>query len=113
MQKTTITLPDGDVTITLEDAQRIKAAVEEYLAAERPPLDKSVTAPENASIDCEGTVRMGAWILQSSLSPSELDLTFPIMITESVRVYAAIRIKHVGTNWKALRTERITAHKQY
>ena len=68
LKETTIKVANRDLIITVHDAERIKLTVENYLAKARPKLKPSVPGPGEVFIDCLGTVRMGAWILESSFS---------------------------------------------
>ena len=78
LKETTLKVANRDLIITLHDAERIKLTVEKYLAKARPKLEPSVPGPDEVFIDCRGTVRMGAWILESSSFSAEPELRLAV-----------------------------------
>jgi hypothetical protein len=108
------TLPLGGATrvITLDDARRIKTVLETYLATAKPKLDPPVTPPGDAFIDCEGTVRLGAWILERSYSaPRELRLTYRAVTNDLFIVRQEARLVPVKNGWKIAGIHRVTYHR--
>jgi hypothetical protein len=113
LKETTIKVANRDLIITLHDAERIKLAVGKYLAKARPELKPSVPGPGKVFIDCRGTVRMGAWILESSFSAEpELRLTFRIHNGEYLIVRREIRVQQAGGQWKVVGDGRATYHRE-
>jgi len=113
-QQTTLTIRDRDWIITLKDAQDIRAAVDQYLATARPPLQEGVSRPGDVHIDFGGTVRMGDWMLEPSYSePADVLLTLLVEENALVRIDQVIEIKRVGPQWKAIGTSVRTAHRRY
>lgn len=112
LKETTLKVANRDLTITLHDAEQIRLTVEKYLARARPEPKPSVPAPGEAFIDCRGTVRMGAWILESSFSAEpELRLTFRIHDSEYLIVRREIRVRQAGGRWKVVGDGRTTYHR--
>ena len=111
MEKTTIDLGKEVVTITLQDAQQIRAAANKYLVKNKSKFDKQVTPPGDPFIDCEGTVRMGVWMLEQSFSDPELQLTYLIAWNQWARFGEYIRIKRVAGRWKAVGKGDFSAHR--
>jgi len=109
MHQTTLKLGDGDLVVTLPEAQRIRAAVQQFLIAEKPRMEESILWPGEPFIDCEGTVRMGAWILEPS-GDSGLRLTYRVATTHSNIVREEIQINHVGERWEAVSRGQVIHH---
>ena len=113
LKETTIKVANRDLIITLQDAERIKLTVENYLAKARPKLKPSVPGPGEVFIDCGGTVRMGAWILESTFSAEpELRLTFRIHNSEYLIVRREIRVRQAEGQWKVVGDGRVTYHRK-
>ncbi len=113
LKETTLKIANRDVIITLDDAQRIKLTVEKYLAKAQPKLKPSVTRPGEVIIDCLGTVRMGAWILESSFSAeAELRLTFRTHNGQYLIVRREIRLRQSEGQWKVIGNGSVTYHRQ-
>lgn len=112
LKETTIKVANRDLTITLADAERIKLAVEKYLAKVRPKQKPSVPGPGEVFIDCQGTPRMGAWILEPSFSAPELRLTFRTHNGEYLIVRREIRLRQAEGQWKVVGEERVTYHRE-
>ena len=114
LKETTIKVANRDLIITLHDAERIKLTVEKYLAKTRPKLKPSVPGPGAVFIDCWGTVRMGAWILESSFfsAEPELRLTFRIHNSEYLIVRREIRVRQVEGQWKVVGDGSVTYHRE-
>ena len=69
-------------------------------------------APGEVFIDCQGTARMGAWILESAYAADpELRLTFRVHTGEGLIVRQIIRLQWVGGGWRATGTDIATAHR--
>lgn len=113
-QETTLKVANRDLIITLHDAERIKLTVEKYLAKTRPKLKPSVPGPDEVFIDGRGTVRMGAWILESSLfsAEPELRLTVRIHNSEYLIVRREIRVQQTEGQWKVVADGRVTYHRE-
>jgi hypothetical protein len=108
------TLPLAGATrvITLDDARRMKSVLETYLAKTKPALDPPVRPPGDPFIDCEGTVRLGAWILEQSYSaPRELRLTYRAVTNELFIVRQEARLVPVKNGWKIGGISRVTYHR--
>lgn len=111
LKETTIKVANREQIITLQDAEQIKLAVENYLAAEKPKLEPSVSGPGKVFIDCQGTVRMGEWILESSFSGRpELRLTFRILTSAHFIVRQEINLRQAEGQWKVLGSSCVTYH---
>jgi hypothetical protein len=111
LEKTTIQVANRDLVITRQDAERIRLTVEKYLAEKKPKLEPSVTGPGPAFIDCEGTVRMGAWILQSAHSgKQELKMTYRVRTNDLLLVQQVIELKQVAGRWKVAGIDVETFH---
>ena len=108
-QQTTLRLGDSDVVVTLDDARAIRAAVEKYLIEKKPKLEDEVYWPPDPFIDCEGVVRMGAWVLAPT-SDGELRLAFRVVKSELMMVTREITIQRAGEKWKAVSTGRVLWH---
>jgi len=114
LKETTLKVANRDLIITLHDAERIKLTVEKYLAKAKPKLKPSVPGPGEVSIDCLGTVRMGAWILESSFSAEpELRLTVRIHNGEYLIVRREIRVQQAEGQWKVVGDGRVTYHREH
>ncbi|HVR99589.1 MAG TPA: hypothetical protein VMW27_23395 [Thermoanaerobaculia bacterium] len=114
LQEATVKYGNSDLLITLPDAELIKQAVEEYLAKEKTKLDPSVTGPGEVFITCDGKVRMGAWLLESSSSDEpELHLTFLIPTGANFRIYEVVSLRQVERQWQVEGVGRRTAHLKY
>ena len=114
LKQTTLKVANRDLIITLQDAERIKLAVQDYLTKLRPKQKPSVPAPGEVSIDCWGTVRMGEWILESSVfsREPELRLTIRIHNGEYLIVRREIRMRQTEGKWKVVGDGRVTYHRQ-
>jgi len=115
LKQTTLKVANRDLIITLQDAERIKLAVQEYLTKLRPKQKASVPAPrDEVSIDCWGTVRMGEWILESSVfsREPELRLTIRIHNSEILIVRRELRLRETDGQWKIVGDGRVTYHRQ-
>jgi hypothetical protein len=111
MKQTTLKMGKRDVVITLQEAEQIKLTVERYLAEEKPELEPSVFGPGPVFIDCQGTVRMGAWILESSgPTEPELELTFRVLRSELFMVRQEIELRRWRGRWKVTGIDRVTYH---
>lgn len=111
LKETTIKVAGRDMVFTLADAEKIKLIVDRYLAEERPKLEPSVFGPGDAFIDCRGTVRMGAWILESAYSDEpELGLAFRIFTSEHFIVRQVIGLRQENGEWKVAGVGRVTSH---
>jgi hypothetical protein len=97
------------MTIALADAERIGVVAERYLAEESsstaslPPLTYVV-------IDCHGTVRLGAWILEATSTQSEVRLSYRVETTAVSILREEMTIQRVGNDWKVLRMGRAIHH---
>ena len=112
LKETTIRVANRELIITLRDAERIKLAVEKYLANAKPKLKPSQPGPGEVFIDCRGTVRMGAWILESSFSAKpELRVTFRIHNGEYLIVRREIRLQQADGQWKVVGDGSVTYHR--
>jgi len=113
LKQTTVKVANRDLIITLHDAEQIKLTVEKYLVKARPKLKPSVPGPGEVFIDCWGTVRMGAWILESSFSDEpELRLTFRLHNSEYLIVRREIRVRQAEGQWKVVGDGRVTYHRE-
>lgn len=113
LKQTTVKVANRDLLITLDDAEQIKLIVEKYLVKARPKQKPSVPGPGEVFIDCRGTVRMGAWILESSFSAEpELRLTFRIHNGEYLIVRREIRLQQAEGQWKVVGDRRVTYHRK-
>jgi hypothetical protein len=113
-QETTIKVAGREQTVTLQDAERIKQTVERYLAEKKPKLEPNVFGPGEVFIDCEGVVRMGAWLLESSsLSGEGPSLSFRVLTNENFIVRQVIGLKLVEGQWEVTGVDRVTAHRSY
>jgi hypothetical protein len=112
LKETTLKVANRDLVITLQEAERIKLAVQKYLAKAGAKLKPSVPRPGEVFIDCQGTVRMGAWILESSFSAEpELRLTYRIHNSEFLIVRREIRLQQAEGQWKVVGDGRATYHR--
>jgi hypothetical protein len=114
LKETSLKVANRDLIITLHDAERIKLTVEKYLSEARPKLKLSVPGPGEVSIDCLGTVRMGAWILESSFfsAEPELRLTSRIHNGEYLIVRREIKLQQAEGQWKVIGSDRVTYHRE-
>jgi hypothetical protein len=113
LKETTIKVANRDLVITLNDAERIKLTVEKYLGKARPKLKPSEPGLGEVFIDCGGTVRMGAWILESAFSAApELRLTFRVHNSEYLIVRREIRLQQAEGQWKVVGDGRATYHRK-
>ena len=113
LKETTFKVANRDLIITLNDAKRIKLTVEKYLAKARPKLKPSMPGPDEVFIDCPGTVRMGAWILEPTFSGEpELRLTVRIHNSEYLIVRREIRMQQTEGQWKVVGDGRATYHRK-
>lgn len=114
MKETTLKIGKRELVITLREAEQIKLTVERYLAEEKPELEPSVSGPGAPFIDCQGTVRMGGWILESSHSVEpELHLAFSIVRSDLSRVRQEIELRHWRGHWKVTGIDRVTYHRGF
>jgi hypothetical protein len=112
LKETTIKVADGEQIITLRDAGQIKLIVEKYLAEKKPKPEASVSGPGKVFIDCQGTVRMGAWILESPFSGGRgLRLTLRILTNERFIVRQEIRVQQAEGRWEVVGINRVTYHR--
>jgi hypothetical protein len=113
LKETSLRVANRDLVITLNDAEQIKLTVEKYLAKTKPKIKPTVLGPGEVFIDCQGTVRMGAWILESSFSAApELRLTVRIHNSELVIVRREIRLQQAEGQWKVVGDGRTTYHRK-
>ena len=114
MEEATLQIAGHDQVITLKEAERIRLTVVKYLEEEKPALEPSVLEPSEAFINCEGSVRMGAWILEpvSSEEP-ELRLTFRVLTSKNFLVRQVIALALEGDEWTVTGVGRETAHLRY
>jgi hypothetical protein len=114
-KETTLKVANRELNITLHDAERIKLTVEKYLAKAKPKLEPTVPGPGEVFIDCWGTVRMGEWILESSIfsAEPELRLTFRIHNGEYLIVRREIRVQQAEGQWKVIGDGRVTYHRAH
>lgn len=113
LRETRLKVANRDLVITLADAERIKLTVEKYLAKTKSKTKPSVPGPGEVFIDCQGTVRMGGWILESSFSTApELRLTVRIHNSELVIVRREIRLHQVEGEWSVVGDGRTTYHRK-
>jgi len=112
LKQTTLKVANRDLIITLQDAERIKLAVQDYLTKLRPKQKPSVPAPGEVSIDCWRTVRMGEWILESSVfsREPELRLTIRIHNGEYLIVRRELRLQQTDGRWRVVGDGRVTYH---
>lgn len=111
MDSTTLRVAGRDQIFTVQDAERIQSTVATYLAEEKPVLEPSVLPPGPAFINCEGSVRLGAWILQpGSPEAPELQLTYRVFTNESFVVHQIISLKLEEGRWKVMGVGRTTGH---
>jgi len=116
LEETTLRFAGRDQVITLQEAEEIKLVVEKYLAEEKPALEPSVIAPSTeAFIDCQGTVRMGAWILEQAFSSEkpELRLSYRVLTSEHFVVRQMIFLALEDGQWKVTGEDRVTTHLRY
>ncbi len=114
LRQTTLKVAQRDFVVTLQDAERIKLTVKDYLTHLKPQQKPSVPEPGDVSIDCWGTVRMGEWILESSAfaREPELRLTIRIHNSEILIVRKELRLQHAEGQWKVVGEARVTYHRQ-
>ena len=112
LKQTTLKVANRDLIITLQDAERIKLALQDYLTKLKPKQKPSVPAPGEVSIDCWGTVRMGEWILESSVfsREPELRLTIRIHNGEYLMVRRELRLQQTDGRWRVVGDGRVTYH---
>jgi hypothetical protein len=112
LKETTLKVADRDLIITLHDAERIRLTVENYLAKAKPKLKPSVSGLGEVFIDCRGTVRMGEWILESSLlsAQPELRLTFRTHNGKYLIVRREIRVQQAEGRWNVVGDGHTTYH---
>lgn len=114
MEETTIRIAGRDEVITVHEAEEIRQIVLEYLEREKPVLEPSVYAPTKAFINCQGSVRMGAWMLwPGSSDKPELDLAFYVLANENFRVWQRIGLIREEGRWRVTGVGRKTAHLRY
>lgn len=114
LKETTLKVANRDLIITLKDAERIKLTLEKYLAKTRPKPKPVILRPDEVFIDCGGTVRMGAWILESSVfsSEPELRLTVRTHNSEYLIVRREIRVQQTEGQWKVVGDGQVTYHRE-
>lgn len=111
LKEATIQVARQDRVITLEEGERIRAVVVRYLDEEKPKLELNVFGPGEAFIDCHGTMRLGAWILESAFSDEpELNLSFRVLTNEHFLVRQVIGLKEEGGEWMVTGVGLVTAH---
>ena len=114
LKEAKLRIPGHDEAVTLEEAEEIRKVVEEYLEEEKPALEPSVIRPGKAFVDCWGTIRLGAWILESGSSEKpELDLTFRVETNERFVVRQVVGLELVEGRWKVTGVGVQTAHLRY
>ena len=103
---------DKDIVLTLEDGKQIRAAALKFLETEDPPLEKEVLRPGEPFIDCEGTMRLMAWILEGDddNDPPALRLTHRVVDNEHMIVREEIEIQRDGSEWKAVNRSEVLYH---
>lgn len=107
LEETTIRMAGRDQVITLQDAREIQLVVEKYLA-KKPVMESSVIAPSEAIIDCQGTVRMGGWILQRAFSSEKPELHLgSVLMNEHFIVRQVISLALKDGQWKVTDVDRI------
>jgi hypothetical protein len=97
----------GNAVITLDDARRIRAAADQYLGR-----DSKLQTPGPPFIDCEGVVRLGAWVLEP-LADGELRLAFRTVSNEHLIVRQEMRIRRDGESWTPVSMSEVTYHARY
>ncbi len=108
----TIRVANQDRVFSFDELREIRREVVRYLAEEKPEMDPSVILPGEVFIDCWGTARMGAWILESEYSSEpELQLAFRVHTGESLIVRQNIGLEEVGGRWQATGTGLEFAHR--
>lgn len=113
LKETTLKVADRELVITLHDAEQIKQTVEKYLAQAKPRPKPAVPGPGEVFIDCNGTLRLGSWLLESSFSDEpELRLTFRIHNSEYLIVRREIRMRQAEGQWKVVGEGRTTYHRE-
>jgi hypothetical protein len=116
LEETTLRMAGRDQVITLQDAREIGLVVEKYLAEEKPVMESSVIAPSTeAIIDCQGTVRLGAWILQQTFSSDkpELHLSYRVLTSEYFIVRQVISLALKDGQWKVAGMDRVMTRLRY
>jgi hypothetical protein len=116
LEETTIRMAGRDQVITLQDAREIGLVVEKYLAEEKPVMESSVIAPSTeAIIDCQGTVRLGAWILQQAFSSDkpELHLSYRVLTSEYFIIRQVISLALKDGQWKVAGMDRVMTRLRY
>jgi hypothetical protein len=106
--QTTLPLDGGQLIITLEDAQEIKRALEAYLTFSRREIEQTLPrnlidalpkATGDAWIDEDGSVHIGAWLLESR--GGKLALTYrPSPPTSSIGYRYEAHLEQVEGQWK-------------
>ena len=94
----------GQMVITLAEARRIQAAAERYL------INSKLQRPEPVFIDCEGAVRMGAWILEPVDERGELRLAVRTVWNEHLIVRQEMRLRRASGRWKAIGMSEVIYH---
>lgn len=107
MQQTTY---GGGLVITMEDARKIRAALDRYLPTVKKELQKEVVGPGDPFIDCWGTVRMGIWLLERPSEGSELHAIFPVLHNDNLRIDQTVVLRRAGEGWEASGVGLRTAH---
>lgn len=112
MEPTVIQFGDRDIVLTLEDGKQILAATLKFLEEEDPPLDKEVLRPGEPFIDCEGTMRFMAWVLEGTddNDPPALRLAYRTVDSEHMIVREEIEIQRDGNEWKAVNRSEVLYH---
>ena len=111
LKETTLKVAHRDLIITLPDAERIRVTVQKYLKTNSKPKP-SVAEPGEAFIDCRGTVRMGQWILESSVfsAEPELRLTLRIHNGDYLIVRREVRLQETEGKWNVVGDAPVTYH---
>lgn len=114
LEKTTLRIAGRGQVVTLAEAEQIRRTLETYLAEEKPDLEPSVQGPGKAFIDCQGTVRMGAWILEPAFSEKpELLLSYRVVTNDLILVRQLVDLALVEGRWKVTGVDVQTAHRSY
>jgi hypothetical protein len=110
--RATLPVAGREEEFTRDDAEAIRREVARYLVEDKPPLEPGVFPPGEAFIDCRGTIRMGAWILESASSAEpELRLTLRVATTDYFIVRQIVALRRVEGRWRATGADRETWHR--
>lgn len=104
LEVTTLSIGDRTVTVTLDDLERIRGALLQWLGehSENPDLDqlRRVTSTERCFITHDGVARIGAWMLRSRAGKPILERTVP-RSPGTTFVPVAVLVSEDG-NWEVL-----------